>query len=252
LIQPDDEVPSDEVAEELERIATLPADALLEDIAFACGDSPAPPWDMVARRPRRWLVLYARALGRIWKGINEPWAAARGLVEREIERVETAAARQALPELSANFHHRAEVRDGHWCMAHDETLELRLPEHGLVITPLLSGPGSARANVHDDGTLSAIHYPLPGAMRIASGDVLPPAAGLNALLGTQRAMILRLLDRPRMAGAIAEAMVATPAAASHHLRALEAAGLVIRERDGRRVIVHRSSRGSALLGLYDL
>ncbi len=250
LIQPDDQVSSDSVREELERIATLSTDALLDDIAFACGSSPAPPWDEVARRPRRWLVLYARALGRVWHGMQEPWAASRGLIELEIERVETAAARGALPELSADFHHRAEVRDGLWRMAHDEPLELQLPAEGLVITPVLNGPGSARANVHDDGTLSAIHYPLPGATKVLNGEVLPSPAALDALLGAQRAKILRLLDRPRHAGAIAQAIVATPGAATHHLRALEVAGLIIRERDGRHVVVHRSVRGSALLGLY--
>ena len=251
LIQPDDQVPSSNVADELERIATLPAEALLEDIAFACGPSPEPPWDAVARQPERWLILYARALGRIWRGIQEPWAAARPLVEREVERVETAATRGALPELSASFHHRAHARGGQWRMSHDEPLALHLPPDGLVITPILNGPGTARANFHDDGTLSAIHYPLLGATKVLSGEVLPPAAALESLLGTKRTSILRLLEKPRHAGAAAKAIAATPGAASHHLRALEEAGLVIRERDGQHVIVHRTARGTALLELYD-
>ncbi len=251
LIQPSDQVPSGDVREELERIATMPIEALLDDIAFACGSSPPPPWDAVARRPRRWLVLYARALGRIWRGMREPWMAAAGLIEREIERVETAAARGALLELSADFHHRAEVREGQWQMPHDEPLALSLPGDGLVITPILNGPGSARANVHDDGTLSAIHYPLPGVSQILAGQVLPPAAALEALLGARRAHILRMLDRPRRAGELAEIMRTTPGGATHHLQALEMAGLLVRERDGRNVIVHRTGRGSGLIELYE-
>jgi DNA-binding transcriptional ArsR family regulator len=44
----------------------------------------------------------------------------------------------------------------------------------------------------------------------------------------------------------------TPSALTFHLRALEAAGLIVRERDGRNVIVSRSSRGTHLLGLHTL
>jgi DNA-binding transcriptional ArsR family regulator len=73
---------------------------------------------------------------------------------------------------------------------------------------------------------------------------------LEALLGAQRARLLGFLDRLRSAGEVATALVASPGAATHHLRALEAAGLVIRERVGRNVVVHRTRRGSALLLLY--
>jgi DNA-binding MarR family transcriptional regulator len=75
-------------------------------------------------------------------------------------------------------------------------------------------------------------------------------AELEVLLGPPRAMILLLLDTPCHAGLIAEALTATPGAATYHLNALEAAGLVSRERSGRAVIVHRTQRGAALLRLY--
>jgi DNA-binding MarR family transcriptional regulator len=41
-----------------------------------------------------------------------------------------------------------------------------------------------------------------------------------------------------------------PSAATHHVTALEAAGLVTRERSGRHVLVRRTARGDALLELY--
>ena len=240
-----------DIAPELERIATLPVEELLEDIAFACG-SPAPaPWDAVARRPRRWLVLYARALGRVWRGVRKPWLAASGLFEREAERVATAAERGALRDLIAGLHHEAEVREGAWRLASDESVELRLPEGGLPITPVLAGPGSARAMFSDDGRLQALSYPLPGLTRVLEGELLSPAAALESLLGAQRTTILRVLDRPMPAGQLAQAIFATAGAATHHLKAMECAGLVVRERTGRNVVVHRTARGTALLGLYD-
>ena len=71
---------------------------------------------------------------------------------------------------------------------------------------------------------------------------------LEALLGPQRARVLRELERPQSVGGLAKALIAVPSAATHHVGALEAAGLVVRERDGRRVIVHRTARGSRLVG----
>ena len=69
-----------------------------------------------------------------------------------------------------------------------------------------------------------------------------PATGvrLSALLGPQRALLLVALHRPLSIGSLAEALMAVPSAATHHVDALEAAGLVRRERAGRRVIVHRT------------
>jgi len=42
-----------------------------------------------------------------------------------------------------------------------------------------------------------------------------------------------------------------PSAATHHVNALQAAGLVERHRRGRNVLVDRTARGEALLELYD-
>lgn len=41
-----------------------------------------------------------------------------------------------------------------------------------------------------------------------------------------------------------------PGGVTHHLRLLEAAGLVWRERTGRSVIVELTARGGAILALY--
>jgi DNA-binding MarR family transcriptional regulator len=43
----------------------------------------------------------------------------------------------------------------------------------------------------------------------------------------------------------------SPSGITHHLGALEGAGLIARERLGRRVLVHRTTRGTRLLALYE-
>ena len=98
-----------ELSDELDRIAELPAEALLDDIAFARGPSPVGPWATVARHPRRWLPRYAEALRRAWRGVRGPWTQAAELFEREVARVGTASARGATAELLASIHPRARV-----------------------------------------------------------------------------------------------------------------------------------------------
>lgn len=238
------------VVDAIERIATLPGDRLLEDIGAVWGETPIAPWDSISREPRRWLIRYARALARVWKGMRGPWSASAGLLDREVERVETATARGSVAELVAGLHDGGHVSDGAWRIPSGSSVQLRPRPGGTVITPVLGGAGTSRALYSEEGELISLLYPLPGVSSVLSGSVLPPPAALEALIGPQRATILRMLDQPRHAGHLAEALIATPGAATHHLKALESAGLIIRERSGRRVIVHRSARGRALLGLY--
>lgn len=240
-----------DVASMVERIATLPVDRLLEDVAFASGPFSRTPWRELTNQPRRWLVRYACALARVWNAMRAPWRASGELLDREVERVRTAVARGALPALLAGLHHAAQVRDGRWRVPDHESRTLRPPGDGVRLTPVLAGPGAARVQYSDDGQLVAIVYPLLGPARVRADVSREQPAALEALIGAKRATILRFLDRPRHAGSVARAIGATPGSTTHHLRALEGAGLVIRERVGRQVIVRRTSRGSDLLDLYE-
>jgi DNA-binding transcriptional ArsR family regulator len=237
-----------ELSAELDRIAELPAEVLLEDIEFACGPSPDGPWATVARAPRRWLPRYADAMRKAWRGVGRPWVNAADLFEREVRRVGVACARGMAAQLLTGIHPRARIHGGQWRLADPDLTELRLSEQGLTLLPILGGSDSARAGVRDDGTLDWIAYPLSGAW---AQPARPGPAELAALIGEQRARLLRALDSPRSVGRLAETLMAVPSAATHHVGALETAGLVIRERDGRRVMVHRTSRGTRLVGLYE-
>jgi DNA-binding transcriptional ArsR family regulator len=237
------------VGDRLERLATTGADELLAELAATW--SPSPLWGAVAKRPGRWLALYARALARVWKGIREPWNAATALLERETERVETAAGHGALPEIMGGIHQRASVEGELWHLHIGERMPLRVPERGLTLTPVLGGPGCALLMFPEEALLSQILYPLPGLLRMLDGNGAIPASALEALLGPQRAAILRMLERPCQAGDVARRLTLTPGGVTHHLKALEASGLIVRERDARHVLVHRTARGTLLLGLYE-
>lgn len=223
--------------EDLERIASLPAELLVEQLP---SDG---HWGAVARDPVRWLDAFTRAVRRACQGLRGPWADAAGLLDREAERVGVAAVRGAQRELIGGRFPPGMLR-----------LEGRKP-HGselrdcVGMVPLLAGPRSTHV-WFIDGKLTHIAYPLPGAWRLLDRDAPPPAA-LEALLGPQRALIIRKLDRPTTSGALADALMAVPSAASHHLAILEQGGLVERERQGQRIVVRRTARGTELLALYD-
>jgi len=223
--------------EDLERIAAIPPDR------FAAQLPSNGEWHAVARNPRRWLHAFARAVRRASEGLQGPWRDATGLLDREAERVGVAAVRGTERELVAT-----RLAPG--------ILKLEGPSppgadlrRRVGMVPMLAGPGASHIWIID-GEPTHIAYPLPDAWRLLDGGAPPPAA-LEGLLGRQRALILRLLDRPLTAGKLAEALLAVPSAATHHLAILERAGLVERERQGRQVLARRTARGTEVLALYD-
>jgi len=234
--------PTEVLAEMIEHAGeTLPA-----ELAGGAGRGIDGPWVEAARDPRGWAFRYARALRRVWIATGAEIGRASTLIDREIERVGAATARGALATLFCDLHPHVRFDD----YADTRTRALPPSERGLTLIPKLTGPRTALIKAYRDGAPTHLAYPLPGATR-ALGDDLPAPYSLESLLGAQRTRLLRLLDRPQTIGRLAGKLVVVPATASHHTDALEAAGLVTRERRGRNVLVRRTARGSALLALYE-
>ena len=223
--------------EDLERIGATPPEQLVAQLPNNGH------WDAVARKPRRWLEDHIRTVRRASEGLREPSKRAAGAFDWEAERVAVASVRGAESELFAT---RLPPRL--------HALEAQPPagmETGnrLGIVPVLSGPRMT-AVWFRDGELTHIVYPLPGAWRMLEPEPRSQA-GLEALLGKPRALILRKLERPMSVGAVAELLIAVPSAATHHLGILERAGLIERRREGRHMLVRRTARGSEVLELYE-
>jgi DNA-binding transcriptional ArsR family regulator len=222
--------------DDLERIAAMPHEQLVDQLP------PNDHWHEVARHPGRWLARFVQAVGRASAGLEDLWRHAAGLLDRETERVGVATARGAERELVAT---RFAAPVLQMTAPTPAGAEVRRP---LGMVPLLAGPGATHAWMLQD-RLSHIAYPIPGLEALLERRA--PPDGLEALIGIQRTLILRHLDRPTFAGKLAELLIAVPSAVSHHLAILERAGLVYREREGWRVRVHRTARGTELLALYE-
>lgn len=72
----------------------------------------------------------------------------------------------------------------------------------------------------------------------------PPVA---QLIGTSRARLLELLDRPMTTTGLAGALRMAPSTASRHASVLREAGLLTSHRHGNRMMHHRTQLGTALL-----
>jgi DNA-binding transcriptional ArsR family regulator len=241
--------------DEITRIAAVTADDLLADLHN--DGQLGTPWATAARAPRRWIDAYAQALERAWTVLAALWARATPLLEREAERIERALSLGAFDRVLDGLHPDGHVAHDRWRIPCQGNAPVTIG-HELLLVPMLIGP-RATLLMTEDREVTYLAYPLRGAHGLtgtatASGNRKHSTAGsraLEALLGAPRAEILRSLDRARSAGQIARALQLSPATVTHHLTALERAGLILREPDGRRVLAHRTARGTTLLALYE-
>ncbi len=245
--------PRETLDDAADRLASMSGATLLEALE-ADTDVQISEWTAVQRDPDRWLRRYVDVLYRGWSELKPLWRRSGALLEREVERVEAALERgvphsQLLDEVSP----RTSI--------HGDTLRLgpASPEQvrnhvdvaakGVTLIPIVASPLA--------GTLSTPGYALEaGAYPLrevwaAFADEAPPPASIEALIGRPRAALLEQLDAPRSAGDLADLLHLAPSGVTFHLRNLEAAGLVVRVRHGRNVIVHRTARGTQLLALYE-
>lgn len=241
--------PGETLKDAIERMMATPIDLLAEEIAVCSAASDDDAWGEAERDPARWLRRYVASLLRAWKGFAPLWRHARAALDREVERVGMATALDAQLELLDGLIGSGEVEGGRWCVR-CEFFEGRFcfPDEGVVLMPLVAGERSSILARTDD-TLASISYPVRSVLGLEPVDA--PRATLEGLLGVPRAQILRSVARPTSIGALAETLRAVPSAATHHVTALEAAGLVVRDRRGRNVLVRHTARGRALLDLYE-
>ena len=92
------------------------------------------------------------------------------------------------------------------------------------------------------------HPAGPRKSQVRSGYA-PPGA-LTALVGIQRAKLLAALGHPRSIGELDDTLHTASGGATYHVRRLEAAGVVMRQRRGQQVVVELTGRGRSLLALY--
>jgi DNA-binding transcriptional ArsR family regulator len=243
--------PRASMREELERLAATPPEALGSAVEHALQSGrPTGPWMQLHRAPAAWLEDYIGGVRAIWAEVRPLWANAHDRLAHEVEQLEVVsslgfagglAAGRALPG-------RLEA-DALVLPSHTEQSGRLTISRSVELVPLLADvPAGSWGDDYGQRLLS-LRYPLPPPR--AAEAAAPARDSLEALLGRSRASVLLALDDVRSPGEVAERLFLTPSGVSHHLAALEAAGLVTRSRRGRRVTIRRTTRGITLLALYD-
>jgi DNA-binding transcriptional ArsR family regulator len=115
------------------------------------------------------------------------------------------------------------------------------PDARLCFVPVLT---QASWVGWDEPGSYAVYYPVGG--RLATTDV-QRRGGLNKLVGSNRAAILRLLSEPASTTHLAAQTGLPLGAVGNHLKVLLDAGAVVRRRSGRDVLYWRTPLGNALI-----
>jgi DNA-binding transcriptional ArsR family regulator len=244
-LNPLHEVP---VRDQVDWLHAASDDKLLEDLDAAFGAAPPPHWQGAMRRPRAWLDAYASAIDETWQSVEPLWARARPLLEQELARVGTAVVRGGLDLVLDRLHPASRFENQVLSIRDPEPARLSLGGRPLVLVPMLSGRQDLICNL-ELPDVAWIGYPLPGMGRPAA--VRNSAhAQLGTVLGTVRAQIVVVADRPMTMSEIAARICLAPSAVTYHCDRLAAAGLVARDRHGREIRVSRTNRGDELIALF--
>jgi DNA-binding transcriptional ArsR family regulator len=242
--------PKETIDEALQRLAATSGQTLIEALEADRDVTPSSAWDALRRDPERWLRGCIDAMHRAGDALAPLWQGSIGRLEREAERFDAAIDRGVPKSQIANeLILRAALVDGALLVTPSaEPRRMKIDRDGVIVSPIVAA--SRAGTISSPGeSLLRFAYPVRDLWR-AVDDAPPPPGSLEALLGRVRAALLRRLDGALTAGTLAEASNLSPASITYHLRALESAGLVVRRRSGRNIIVRRTSRGTRLLSLY--
>jgi DNA-binding transcriptional ArsR family regulator len=253
LVLPGDPTRDVDVPTQIEILRDLPVESLLLELEEITDGRPPPHWQPAVDKPERWLRGYADILEQAWTALEPVWKRARPLLDREIERVAVSAARGSLDVVLNSLHAGCMFRDDALSFPDLEPGVFAIDSRPLVLKPMLSGPNALIARL-DGPDVVWIGYPLPGVGALTAS---PPYSSrgrndpLILMIGDVRAAILNNLDRPITMSRLAKLIQHAPNAVTYHCDRLETAGLIVRQRSGREIHVHRTDRATALVSLFN-
>ncbi len=243
------ELKESSMREEVRRIAEMPPDALLTDLARTYGGEVPPAWRKAADNPVDFLNAYARLARKVWDAVAPVWQQGKPLLEREIERAGVASVTGTMSAFLANLSPRIAFVDGNILLPDHAPVEKGVTVRKLTLMPLVSGTRACAYHVDHHGHMY-LGYPIAGLAPLLQGEAARAETAADALammLGELRADILRTGNQPVTMGKLADLLHCTAGTVTYHCRQLEQAGLLSRERRGREVRILRTLRGDALV-----
>lgn len=186
----------------------------------------------------------ADVLDAVWRMLLAPsWPTIQEVLERDVA---YRARRLAEGGLARLFEDLTPVvtLDGNVLRARQRTsATIELDERGLLLSP------SAFIAPYVATTFEppALVYPARGSAALLAGSTVEGRPAVSRLIGATRAEILTLLEEPTTTTSLARRLCRSPGNVADHLAVLRKAGLVARQRAGRRVLYSRTALGQATL-----
>jgi DNA-binding transcriptional ArsR family regulator len=216
------------------------------DITATYAGAPIP--DVLTGRPSAVLGRMADALAAYWASCLQPhWLRIRSVLEADIVHRSRQLARGGARELFGDLDALVRWDDG---MLYLDRLpgehHIEIDGRGLRLSPSLFCRGAV--TYIDTSEPPLIVYPARGRATVWETAAAPTDAALVALVGSVRAQLLVMLERPATTTELALRLGVTPSAVSQHLQVLRTARLLNRTRSGRSVLYLRSPLADALVG----
>lgn len=247
--------------EELERLASTPAEVVHDEVAafvregkerFGLAPEKARLLEIYLRDPEGSLRQLVDALRRYHDLALAPyWPRMREHLEGDAIRRGEALAVGGVEALLSGLHPRASYREG--TLELDKTYEAVIEPagRGLTLVPCVFAWPRVEVLVQP-GYRPTVAYGPRGVANLWTSSSTPPnGTALGAALGDSRASVLKsLLPVPTTTTELARQLDLAPAAVSAHLSRLKDAGLVEPHRNGRKVYYRLSGAGESLLGVF--
>lgn len=229
--------------EELAAIEALPEDVLRDDIER---DGSARPLSRRRLEDGTLGADVAAALAFLWEEVMaDEWARFERGLRAEVARCADVAAARGIGAALGELHPRI-----HWVAGPDEASVVvdkpiigrhDVGAEGLVLMPnaFLWDEPLVTVEAQTEGLL----YPCrtdEATVRGTQGS-RPHASPMSRLIGSTRARVLDALALPLTTSALATQLELAPSTVSTHLTVLHSAGLVVRRRDGQRVLYARTA-----------
>jgi DNA-binding transcriptional ArsR family regulator len=238
------------LADELETVAATPPSRVRSELAAAYRDRPLP---VVLRAlyedPAAHLPTVVAELRNYWQVAIDPvWPRLRALCQADLSYRGDQLASGGIERAVQALHPEVSLAGDRLVIDKPGVCEHRadLDGTGVVLVPcafawpvlIVSCCGVERP---------VLTYPPRGVAELWARSLSGPADPVAVLLGRTRARLLAALSLPMTTTQLAGLLGVSPPTASHHLKTLEAVGLVNAHRRGRVVFYKRTEAATALL-----
>lgn len=252
FLTPPPSSPVTEFESELALVRATPAAQVRKEVAIMIRDSRStaggPVAEAFVEHPRRELAKLCDGLGAFWEAAVAPhWARVRAVLEADVRHRSGRLAEGGPAHLFSDLDPRVAWKPPMLEIEMVYEATIPLSGRGLVIMPSVF-ESTRPVSISNAPWQPTLIYPSRGVALVWEPGSDAGPAELTALVGGTRADLLVSLAAARTTTELAELLSLHAGGISHHLGVLQRAGLVSRERSGRRVLYMRTPLAERLLG----